>query len=386
VDRHAVVVVGAGPAGLGAAARLRRAGFDPVVLERAEQLAAAWRTRYDSFRLHTVRWLSALPGIPIPAQYGAWVTRDDFVAYLDSYARRFGIEPRFGIELMSLTRWADDGPATRWCLGTSAGPIAASTVVLATGACNRPIVPSWPGRSGFVPPLVHSCEYRNCERYRGGYVLVVGSGNSATEIATDLATASDVRVDLAVRTPPSIVRRDTRGIPTQLVGIALRHAPAFVVDPLAVALRRLTIGDLSGYGLPAPAKPYSQFLATGTLPVLDHGFIAAVRAGRIGVLRGVSTLDGAEVVHDDGTRSRPDAVIAATGYQAGLEPILGPLALLDDRGLPTVSARGVTDPVVDAPGLFTVGISIQLSGLLREIAADSRRLVGAMTAAGRNGA
>ena len=53
-----------------------------VVLERADSVGASWQGRYDSLRLHTARWLSGLPGAPIPRQYGRWVARDDFVAYL----------------------------------------------------------------------------------------------------------------------------------------------------------------------------------------------------------------------------------------------------------------------------------------------------------------
>jgi cation diffusion facilitator CzcD-associated flavoprotein CzcO len=362
-----VVVVGAGPAGLAVAAQLRRAGLDPLVLDRSATVASAWRTRYDSFRLHTIRWLSALPGMRIPKAYGAWVSRDDFLRYLEGYASRFGIAPQLDTELHGVDR-----TATGWVLHTSRGDLEARRVVLATGACAHPEIPDWPGRTDFVRPLTHSSDYRHPGPYRGRRVLVVGSGNSATEVAVDLAVAGDVTVELAVRTAPAILRRDLAGFPTQPLGIALRGAPAAVGNPLAAALRKLTIPDLAAQGLPAPHSPYSQFQRTGTVPVLDHGFVAAVRSGAIVVRSGVAALDGSEVVHSDGTRSTPDAVIAATGYRSGLDPILGPLGLVDDRGLPTIGAAG--DPA-RAPGLHSVGISILLSGLLREIGKDTERLV-----------
>jgi len=371
MTRHELVIVGAGPAGLGAAARLRAAGVDAVVIDRSETVGSSWRTRYDSFRLHTIRWLSALPGMRIPASTGSWVGRDDFISYLEAYADRFDIAPRLGVDVRSLAASGDG-----WTLSTSDGSLDARRIVFATGACARPRLPRWPGAESFGPPLIHSSEYRSPASHRGRTVLVVGSGNSATEVATDLASSGDVRVQLAVRTPPTILRRDTAGLPTQPIGIALRYAPAAVVDPLGAAMRRLTIADLAGFGLPAPSKPYSQFLASGTVPVLDHGFVAAVRSGAITVRPGVTALAGDDVVHADGSRSTPDAVIAATGYTPGLEPILGGLGLLDPRGLPTFGSRGGSG---DSAGLYSVGIAILLSGLLREIGKDANRLVHAIT-------
>src|SRR5215203_4136006 len=90
------VIVGAGPAGLAVAAMLGQRGVTYIVLERADRVGTAWRDRYDSLQLHTGRWLSALPGAPITRRYGAWVRRDDLVAYLEQYAHRFGLIPSSG--------------------------------------------------------------------------------------------------------------------------------------------------------------------------------------------------------------------------------------------------------------------------------------------------
>jgi putative flavoprotein involved in K+ transport len=366
VERRQVVIVGAGPAGLAAAARLRGSGFEPLLIDRSDTIGSGWRTRYDSFRLHTIRWLSGLPDMPIPSRCGAWVGRDDFVGYLESYAGHFDISPQFGTELHGLTP-ADDG----WTLTTSQGQLETRRLVLATGACTEPHIPPWPGRQSFRPTLLHSSDYRNPEPYAGSRVLVIGSGNSAAEVAVDLASRGDVTVEMAVRTPPSIVRRDIRGVPTQPLGIALRHAPAAVGNPLGAALRKLTIPELSAQGLPAPKAPFSQFQRTGTIPVLDHGFVSATQHGTIRIRAGVSSLDSDDVVHSDGSRSRPDVVIAATGYRPGLETVLRPLGLVDGRGLPTIGSRGGGRV---APGLYTVGIAITLSGLLREIGKDAKRV------------
>src|SRR4030095_11681662 len=107
--------------------------------------------------------------------------------------------------------------------------------------------------------------------------------------------------------------------------------------------------DLAPYGLPAPAGDgFTQFLRTRTVPIIDTGFVAAVRARRLEIVSGVAALDGEEVLHMDGSRSRPDAVVAATGYRPGLEEMLDGLGILDGDGLPVVTGAR---PVAAAPGL-----------------------------------
>jgi putative flavoprotein involved in K+ transport len=335
-----------------------------AVLERAASVGAAWQGRYDSLRLHTVRWLSGLPGAGIPRRYGQWVARDDLLAYLGDYADRFGVHPEFGVEATRLDR-----AGASWRVETSAGSRLASVAIVATGYSRTPHVPDWPGRDAFPGAVLHSADYREPSPYRGRHVLVVGAGNSAAEIAVDLVGVG-ARVDLSVRTPPNIVRRDTLGVPSQLLGITLKRAPERVMNPLATVLRRFTVPDLSPYGLPAPTGDgYTQFLRTRTVPILDHGFVHAVRAEHIRVVAAVDRFDDAEVRLRDGSTLRPDVVICATGYRPDLESLVGHLGVLDERGMPTV--HGPNTPP-DLPGLYFVGVTIELAGLLREIGLEAR--------------
>src|SRR5436309_2991971 len=178
-ERHEVVVVGAGSAGLATAALLRRRGLHPLVLEAGDGPGAAWRERYDRLRLHTPRLLSGLPGHRIPRRYGRWVRRDDLLAYFKQYAEAQGVEVRTGVRVERV----DAG----WDLETSAGPLQAATVIVATGYNGAPFIPDWPGRAAFTGELIHSSQYLNPAPYRGRDVLVVGAGNSGAEIATDVA-------------------------------------------------------------------------------------------------------------------------------------------------------------------------------------------------------
>ena len=186
---------------------------DPLVLEAGPEPGAAWRERYDRLHLHTPRLLSGLPGRRIPRRYGRWVSRDDLIAYLREYADAERIDVRTGTKVERVDRDGDG-----WTLATSEGPLAARSVIVATGYNGEPFVPDWPGRDRFAGELIHSAEYRNPRPFRDRDVLVVGAGNSGAEIATDVAEGGASRSRLSVRTPPQIVRRATAGIPAQLLG------------------------------------------------------------------------------------------------------------------------------------------------------------------------
>ncbi len=151
MDEHEVVIVGAGSAGLAAAALLRGRGVEPVVLEAGSQPGAVWATRYDRLRLHTPRLLSGLPGLRIPRRFGRWVARDDLVDYFRRYVDHHGIDVRTGVRVERIDR---DGGG--WLLETANGAISAETVLVATGYNGEPFVPEWPGRDAFAGELLHS--------------------------------------------------------------------------------------------------------------------------------------------------------------------------------------------------------------------------------------
>ncbi len=367
-----VAVVGAGPGGLAVAAALEARGVRTVVLERGPSVATSWRGHYDRLRLHTPRRLSGLPGMPIPARLGRWVPRDGVVAYLEEYAGRHGLDVRCGVHVRTVER---DGAG--WLLRTSAGDVAASVVVVATGYSHAPVEPSWPGVEEFTGEVLHASRYRAGEAYAGRDVLVVGAGNTGAEIAVDLVAAGARRVWLSVRTPPHIVRRSIGPWPAQATGILVRRLPVPVVDRLAAVLARLTVPDLTAYGLARPPEGLKARALQGAIPVQDVGLLAAVRARTVVPVPAVSRFEGRDVVLADGTRVRPGAVIAATGYRPALEPLVGHLGVLDARGLPVVRG-GRTAP--GAPGLYFTGFTNPLSGMFRELRIDARRIARAVEA------
>jgi putative flavoprotein involved in K+ transport len=350
---------------------LQRSGEHVIVFERGD-IGAAWTTRYDRLHLHTVRWLSCLPGCRMPRSFGKWPSRERVIDYLQRYADDAALTVRTGTEVERIDR--ENGS---WKVTTQDGVIEAERVVVATGYCNAPYLPDWPG--AFAGELLHSVDYRNAMPYVGRRVLVVGAGNSGAEIAVDLADGGAASVSLAVRTQPSIVRRDTLGFPSQVLGIATSHLPVPVVDRIASTLRRISIPDLTPYGLQAPARPYSDFLRRRVIPILDVGLVEAVRSARVRVVAALERFEDGAVLLADGTRLEVDAVIASTGYRPALEPLVGHLGVLDERGEPLV--HGAQEQP-EAPGLHFVGYKVTLGGTFRMVGIQARQLARAV-AAGR---
>jgi putative flavoprotein involved in K+ transport len=371
MTKHDAAVIGAGPAGLATAAMLRKRGVDVVTIDRAEGVGSSWRGHYDRLHLHTVRWLSHLPGMRIPRENGRWVHRDDVIAYLERYAAYHQLELMLGTEVTGLSR--ADGT---WTLETSAGPVEAANVVVATGYNHTPFMPEYPGRDGFEGELLHASQYRNAEPYRGRDVLVVGSGNTGAEIAVDLVEGGARRVRLAVRTPPNIVRRQVGVTPNQVLAVGMRRLPPQVVDSIGRVAQRVTVGDLTRYGLAKPERGvYTRMIEDDVVPVIDVGLIDAVKKRQVEIVGALLGFDGPDVILSGRERIRPEAVIVATGYRRGLEPLVGPLGVLDERGKPVV--HGAHCPP-GAPGLYFTGYTNPISGMFRELAIDARRIAKAI--------
>ena len=142
--------------------------------------------------------------------------------------------------------------------------------------------------------------------------------------------------------------RQSGPMPGELPAIALLSLPPRIADVPARLVRRLSIGDLSAYGLHPPVEGlFARHHREGKAPaIVDKEVIEAIKDRRIGIVAGVESLEPESVVLSDGTRLQPDVVIAATGYSRGLEPLVGHLAVLDERGVPRVhggpaAARGL---------------------------------------------
>lgn len=362
------LIVGAGAAGLAVAACLKQRGRPFILIEQSEQVAAAWRRHYDRLHLHTSRSLSGLPGLPMPRSYPRYPSRDQVVAYMEQYAAHFGLEPAFNKRLIRAERVGG-----RWQAATQDRRYVTDNLVITTGYTRRPNLPEWPGRAGFGGPVIHSSEYCNGRPFAGQDVLVVGFGNSGGEIAVDLFEHG-ARPSIVVRGPVNVVSRETLGIPSLTWNLFLSRLPGNMGDWMAAPLVRVSVGDLTRYGLrKSKIGPIQQIKTEGQVPLIDVGTVKLIKGGQLTVYPGIERFTPDGVVFSDGRAAAFNAVILATGYRPDVDEFIpdGAGAIGGD-GIPTASGREL------APGLYVCGFHISRTGMLREIGIEARQIAAAI--------
>ncbi|HEX8327937.1 MAG TPA: NAD(P)/FAD-dependent oxidoreductase [Hymenobacter sp.] len=343
VIRTNTVVVGAGQAGLAAAYYLQQRGVDFRLLDAAAA-GAAWAGRYESLRLFSPAWVSGLPGRPWPGNPLHYPTRDETTAYLRDYAAHFG----FPLDLhQRVTRVGAAPEQAGYEISTDSGrTYLARRVIIATGPYTAPRVPAWAGRLPAATAQLHSRDYRRPSQVPGsGPVGVVGSGNSALQVAADLAATGR----------PVVVAFDekTAALPNnQLMWLFLVLTGLLRVPRHTALGRRLSrrpdpvvSGDL------AKLRQFSNVTFIGRAE-------AALPSGAIQGQKGVSPpLEG---------------VVWATGYQPDYGWV--DLPVFEPNGAPR-HRRGLTE----VPGIAFLGLNwldTRRSALLHGAGPDAKRVVG----------
>ena len=242
-----VVVVGAGQAGLAVSYELTARGIEHVVLERA-RVGQSWRGLWDSFCLVTPNWTMSLPGAPYSGDDPeGFVPRDEIVRYLQRYAASFGAPVREGVGVDSL----EPGPGGGFLLRTTAGELRAASVVVCTGAYQRPHRPAIAAEFPHQVLVLDARGYRNPAALPPGKVLVVGSGQSGCQLAEELHE-SGREVFLACGRAPWLPRRPGgRDIVTWLKDTSFFDTPlsALPAPTARLGANLLVTGQRGGHDL-----------------------------------------------------------------------------------------------------------------------------------------
>ncbi|CAM6113931.1 unnamed protein product [Calypogeia fissa] len=371
------IIVGAGPSGMAAAACLQAQGVPSILLERAECIGSLWKHKtYDRLHLHIPKQFCELPYMRFPDSYPTYPSRQQFLDYLEGYAKHFDIKPHFNESVQTASY--DEGRAVWRVRTVTTGKsslyiteeYASRWLIIASGENAEVLVPKLSGMEQYEGKLLHSSLYKNGAEYAGRDVLVVGCGNSGMEIALDLANYN-AKPSLVVRGPVHVLSREMLGQSTFSVALKLmRTFPIWFTDWLLVFSTWLTLGNLANYGFMRPREgPMELKKKVGKTPVLDVGTVAKIKRGQIKVVPGIDCLTSTGACFEDGHTRRFDAVILATGYRSNVRRWLKDEEnLLAHDGFPKPS---YLHSWKGERGLYAVGLGRQ--GLLG-VSSDAKKL------------
>lgn len=321
--KKSVGIIGAGAAGICGAKHMLEAGYDVQLYELGSHVGGMWvfqndngrSSAYRTLHINTARDLTNFSDFRFDESVPPFPSHWDMAKYLKDYADHFGVTPlvRFNTKVVSVAPAADYSDARpRWVIRTEAGEsFEHDTVIVATGHLTKPLeVPAF--RDGFKGEFLHSHYYKEPAAFVGKKVCVVGVGNSALDIASDLAMVCP-NVTLVARSSALIIPKLVFGKPfwDAIKPFYKPWVPAWVRTKALKTLVYVVQGDMGELGFPSTSK---RVHATSNANIVNH-----IKYRRVLVRQGIDRIDGKEITFVDGTRATFDTLIAATGYLIDLD-------------------------------------------------------------------
>jgi putative flavoprotein involved in K+ transport len=359
-----VVVIGAGQAGLSMGFYLKQHGLNFVILDARERVGDIWRSRWESLRLFTPAKYDGLPGLRFPAPAHHFPTSHEMADYLEAYAGQMNFPVRTGVNVDGL--WPANDSQDGFVVTAGHQRFEADQVVVATGTFNRPKVPSFAGELDPRINQLHSSQYQRPRQLKEGGVLVVGAGNSGSEIALDASSAH--RVILAGSDPGQIpIQPGSRAdrVFTPVIWFLANH-----VLTVKTPIGRKVCSIIRSGKKAAPVERARR-------SVLEAAGVERIYARTVGVRDGLPLLDDGQVI------DMPN-VIWCTGFRSDFDWIHLPVVTND--GYPEQN-RGVVPSV---PGLYFIGLpflysfsSMLTGGVGRDARHIAKRIGSGATVTGR---
>ena len=351
-ERVNTVIVGGGQSGLSVGYHLAKEGVPFVILDASQRIGDAWRNRWDSLRLFTPARYDGLDGMRFPAPRGTFPTKDAMGDFLEAYARHFDLPVRSGARVDDLTK--HNGTFEIKAGDTT---YAADSVVVAMANYQQPRTPPFARELDGGIRQLHSSDYVDPGQLQPGGVLIVGAGNSASEIAIEVARTHETWMagKEAGAVPFRIETPIARGLLIRMVRFVGHH----------VLTVRTPIGRKARPKLMREAAPLIR------VKLKDLTAAGIQRVGRVAGVR-----DGLPLL-DDGTTLDVANVIWCTGYNPGFSWI--DLPVFDEDGEP-MHRSGIVD---GEPGLYFVGLrflhsatSDTVTGMRRDARRVAKHIVG----------
>ncbi len=367
-----VCIIGAGSSGMAAAKALAERGVVFEGFEIGSDIGGMWRyqndnglsSAYRSLHIDTSRDNLGYPDHPIPTTYPDFLSHEEVLEWLESYAARFDLKRHFRFRC-KVEQVAPE-PDGAWRVTLANGESRRyRAVVVANGHLWDPRTAEFPGE--FSGEQIHSHHYRTAEPFAGKNVLVIGFGNSAVDIAVDVCRSAR-RTFVSTRRSAWVMPKYIMGIPadrwTAFFARRLR-LPTPVSRSLLRALGRLAVGNQERFGVPHPRHAIWREHATLSqelLPYCGHGWIR--------MKPNVRALEGDRVSFEDGSSEPVDVIIQATGYRTSF-PFLDPQLFRVGEQVPALYRR-IAPPQL--PGLYFLGLVQPVGATIPLVEVQSRWL------------
>ncbi|WP_338543956.1 flavin-containing monooxygenase [Paenibacillus tundrae] len=346
IHMYDVLVIGAGQAGLAAGYYLKQSGLTFLIVDAGRSIGQSWRNRYDSLQLFTPRMYDELPGMQLEGDRHGLPSKDEIADYFEKYAEQMQLPIMLNC---AITRLSIEDEV--YYAETTAGTITARDVIIATGPFQVKNVPSFANSLSEEIVQLHSSEYKNRSQLVPGTTVVAGGGNSGAQIAVELA--SDDR---------------------QIVYISLARQITF--KPLHI-MKRSIFWYLEKNGLlrAGTERMKGKWLRNQPEYVYGYELKELIAKGRVNMRPRVTNAIGDRILYEDGSETRVNNIIWATGFQRNDRWIDVQNAFDSDRG---VLHEGGVSPVA---GLYFVGLPWQTSrgsALLGWVKYDAESIVHAV--------
>ncbi|GAF45540.1 flavin-containing monooxygenase [Rhodococcus wratislaviensis] len=347
-----VAIIGAGVSGIAALRQCRQGGIDAIALEATDVLGGLWvysdepgrTTAYKSLHAKGTRVTFPYPDMPMSADTNLFPSWADIVKYLNEYVDRHDLREsiRFNSKVERVTP-----NSTGWQVQFTSGDVEEfSAIIVATGHLNDPRWPE-PCPGVFNGEQIHSHSFQNNLSEAGKRTLIVGAGNSAIDIASDISWVTD-QTFLSTRRGFHLFPETLFGRPRMnVMDRPLQRLPRPIRQWAVAKLLRMVTGGNEKYGIPQPSHGVLQARAT-----VSDVLLTRINHGHVKVKPGIERFDGDYVCFVDGTREKVDRIIWATGYRV-THTFLDEVALpADDQYVPLYLE--IFPP--DVQGLYFIGL------------------------------
>jgi dimethylaniline monooxygenase (N-oxide forming) len=368
-----VCIVGAGSSGIAAAQVLDARGIDFDCFEMGSNTGGNWRygndngvsSAYRSLHINTSRQAMEYATYPMPPSLPDYPSHWQIAEYFDDYVDHFGLRDKitFRTEVVKVAPRPGGGyDVTVRPFGPTDRPREPETrsydhVLVANGHHWDPRwpEPSFAGSETFPGEQIHAHYYRTPDVLEGKRVVVLGIGNSATDIAVESSQVA-AETYLAMRRGAHIVPKFVFGRATdQLTSSPLARTPHFVQKKTMKAMLRLAVGKVTDYGLPEPDHDVLD-----AHPTVSDDLLTRLGHGDITVKPNIDRFEGSKVFFTDGTAVEADVVVYCTGYRISFPFLDDALVGTEDNHVDLY--RRVVPP--DRPGLYFIGLVQPLGAIM----------------------